>query len=145
MKFDPSADRVLCTRGVEDAWESLEATCNNNIGFTQIGNMPDWIQEHFCQVAKISVLMLPENECKTALQDTWRALASECTPANPTLLKGIPDMATPLNGMKNLMCRLMQNQTLEHQASQNLCDYVMKFDPSADRVLCTRGVKDAWK
>jgi hypothetical protein len=146
------AGNATCETDLKKAWGSFAEQCNN------MDHLADWVQEQFCKISgnaaieaevaavscgliRTAVPGIPTFVCTKAMERTWRLLASEC----PKTVASAPALAAPVGDIEKLICGMMENKTIEHQASQQICQYTTKVDPSANVTLCTTKVEGLWE
>lgn len=91
-KVAPSANITLCVQDVEQIWESFESECKD------IASAATWLRDEFCNNANNTMIkdefvtvtcglahyaapQVPGIVCKTAMQEAWSTLASDCPAA----------------------------------------------------------------
>jgi hypothetical protein len=150
-KVYPSGN-VTCEVDMKKGWASFADQCKD------MDHLADWIQEQFCNVSGNAALEaevvavgcglvhhavpgIPPFVCSKALQKTWGLLASEC----PKTVTGITEPGMAVGDIEKFICGVMENKTIEHQASQQICQYVTKVAPSANVTLCMDEVEHLWE
>merc|ERR1712118_67429 len=143
---------TTCETDLTKAWGSFADQCKD------MDHLADWVQEHFCAISgnaaieaevvavscglvHTAVPGIPPFVCTKAMQRTWRLLASEC----PKAVASTSELAMPVGDIEHFICGLMENKTIEHQASQQICQYATKVDPSANVTLCMTNVEELWE
>merc|ERR1711977_220738 len=88
-KIVPSGNVTLCINEVEGLWGSFKNECKD------MASLATWIRDEFCHNANNTMMesefvtvtcglahyaapQVPGIVCKTALQEAWSSLASEC-------------------------------------------------------------------
>jgi len=139
---------ATCETDLTKAWGSFADQCKD------MDHLADWIQDHFCKISGNAAIEaevvavscglmhsavpgVPGIVCTKAMQRTWRLLASEC----PKTLASVP---APVGDIEHFICGVMENKTIEHEASQEICEYATKVEPSLNVTSCTGKVEGLW-
>eukprot|EP00746_Dinoflagellata_sp_MGD_P011088 gnl/MRDRNA2_/MRDRNA2_123141_c0_seq1.p1 gnl/MRDRNA2_/MRDRNA2_123141_c0~~gnl/MRDRNA2_/MRDRNA2_123141_c0_seq1.p1 ORF type:complete len:290 (+),score=66.86 gnl/MRDRNA2_/MRDRNA2_123141_c0_seq1:101-970(+) len=149
-KYYPSGN-ATCEADLTKVWGSFAQQCKD------MDHLADWVQEEFCKVSGSAALEaevvavscgivhyadpgIPSFVCRRAMQKTWSLLASEC----PKVVVGMPELGLFVGDIEKLICGVMENKTLERQASQKVCHYAQQVTPSANITLCVAEVERLW-
>jgi hypothetical protein len=149
-KLYPSGN-ATCEADLTKAWGSFALQCKD------MDHLADWVQDQFCKVsgnaaleaevvavgcgmAHYAVPGMPSFICTKAMQKTWSLLASEC----PEAVVGMPELGLFVGDIEKLICGVMENKTIAHQASQKICQYAQQVTSSVNITLCMHEVEHLW-
>lgn len=146
-KFYPSGS-TTCEADLTKAWGSFAQQCKD------VDHLADWVQEQFCNVSGNAALEaevvavgcglvhyavpgIPSFVCTKAIQKTWALLASEC----PKAVVDAPELGVFVGDIEKIICGVMENKTIEHEASQKICEYASP----ANLTHCMNEVERLWE
>lgn len=146
------AGNATCEGDMTKAWGSLATQCQD------MDHLADWIQDQFCKVKGNAALEaevvavscglihhavpgVPAFVCTKAMQKTWSLLANEC----PKTVEGSIELAAPVGDIEKFFCGVMENNTIEHQVSEKICQYEKVVDPKANPTFCVHEIEGLWE